>query len=297
MERFRGAIAVFVGAASFGVLSTFVKKAYALGFTLAEVTGIQALLGMLLLWFMYLLGSFSTRQKKKYSKVSPKWKIILAGFSTGIVSILYYKSVQLVPASIAIILLMQFIWISAIIDFMIFKQKPNRKQVIGILSILAATLLATGIFESSLQTIDLWGIVYGLLAATAYAVFIIVNGKVGNDYPPVQKSALMVSGACLLIFITLQPFHLLSLAVDSRIYHFGLLLCIFGTVLPPLLYAYGMPKIGTPLGSILSAVELPVAVAMSFFVLHESVTPLQWIGVAAILGIVAWTNTKSRQSL
>jgi drug/metabolite transporter (DMT)-like permease len=54
-----------------------------------------------------------------------------------------------------------------------------------------------------------------------------------------------------------------------------------------------MPKIGTSLGSILSAVELPVAVLMSFFVLQETVTVLQWTGVAAILGVVVWTNVKS----
>lgn len=294
MERFRGAVAVFVGAASFGILSTFVKKAYALNFTLAEVTGVQVLFGMLFLWGLYLLKSFLPKSPKQYSRQTSKWKILIAGFSTGIVSILYYRSVELVPASIAIVLLMQFIWISAIIDFLVFKQRPNPRQLIGIVGILAATLLATGIFESSLQSINILGIVYGLLAATAYAVFIIVNGRVGNDYPPVQKSALMVSGACLLIFATLQPFHLLTLEVDPRIYQFGLLLSVFGTVLPPLLYAYGMPKVGTSLGSILSAVELPVAVAMSFFVLHEPVTALQWIGVLAILGIVAWINLKPR---
>lgn len=253
------------------------------------------LFGILFLWFLYLLKSFSPQAQKQYAKQTPKWKILLAGFSTGVVSILYYKSVELVPASIAIILLMQFIWISPIIELLLFKQRPSKRQAIGILFILLATVLATGVIESTIQEIDLLGVLYGLLAATAYAVFIIVNGRVGNDYPPVHKSALMVSGAGLLIFTVLQPFHLLTFEVDVRIYQFGLLLSAFGTVLPPLLYAYGMPKVGTSLGSILSAVELPVAVAMSFFVLHESVTVLQWIGVGAILAVVAWINLKPKQ--
>src|SRR5690606_23363072 len=94
----------------------FCQKAYALDFTLAEVTGVQVLFGILFLWFLYLLKSFSPQAQKQYAKQTPKWKILLAGFSTGVVSILYYKSVELVPASIAIILLMQFIWISPIIE-------------------------------------------------------------------------------------------------------------------------------------------------------------------------------------
>ncbi|HAU55105.1 MAG TPA: EamA family transporter, partial [Sphingobacterium sp.] len=43
MEKLKGALAVFLGASSFGILSTFVKKAYGKGLTLGEVTGIQVL--------------------------------------------------------------------------------------------------------------------------------------------------------------------------------------------------------------------------------------------------------------
>jgi len=289
MEKFKGAIAVFIGAASFGILSTFVKKAYAAGFNLGEVTGIQALFGMLVLWILYFILA-GQKEHKSYPQTSQKWKIMVAGISTGAVSILYYKAVELVPASIAIILLMQFIWISALINFLVFKQKPSTWETIGIICILASTLLATGAFEDNLTSISPLGITFGLLAATAYAIFIIVNGKVGNDYPPVTKSALMVSGACLFIFITLQPFSLFDFTKDLSIYQYGIVLSVFGTVLPPFLYAYGMPKVGVSLGSILSAVELPVAVCLSYLVLNERVTVLQWLGVLLILLFVILIN-------
>lgn len=290
MKKFKGALAVFFGAASFGILSTFVKKSYAAGFSLGEVTGIQALLGMLLLWMMYFLTSAKKSSSQRFSRTTPSWKIIVAGFSTGIVSIIYYKCVQLVPASIAIVLLMQFIWMSALINYIVYKQKPSTRQALGIIAILFATVFATGAMESSFSDLSLLGICFGLLAALAYSIFIIVNGKVGNDYPPVQKSALMVTGAAILIFTTLQPFSLFDPETDMLIYQYGLLLAVFGTVLPPFLFAYGMPKIDIALGSILSAVELPVAVAMSYFVLHEKVSGIQWAGVAMILGIVVWIN-------
>jgi len=292
MERFRGAIAVFIGAASFGILSTFVKLAYAENFTLGEVTGVQVLFGTIILWSLY--GLYAFKNKEAYPKKTNKIKILLTGISTGAVSILYYKCVELVPASIAIVLLMQFIWISALIDLVVFKQKPSKKQFWGIAGILLATLLATGVFEASIKTINPWGIVYGMLAAMAYAIFIIVNGKVENDYPPIQKSALMVTGACIFVFTVLQPAELIFLESDSRIMYYGLLLSLFGTVLPPLLFAYGIPKIGISLGSILSAVELPVAVLMSYTILSEPVSLLQWGGVVGILAVVVWVS-KSRK--
>ncbi len=295
MERFRGAVAVFIGAASFGILSTFVKLAYAENFTLSEVTGVQVLFGTIMLWLLYGLTSF--KDKKRYSKRTRKVKILLTGISTGAVSILYYKCVELVPASIAIVLLMQFIWISALINLVVFKQKTTKKQLLGIVGILVATLLATGVFEATINTINSLGIIYGMLAAAAYAVFIIVNDKVGNDYPIVQKSALMVTGACIFVFTVLQPLNLILLETDSRIIYYGLLLSLFGTVLPPLLFAYGMPKIGISLGSILSAVELPVAVVMSYTILSEAVSLLQWIGVIGILAVVIWTNSRGKNTI
>lgn len=296
MERMKGVVAVFIGAISFGILSTFVKKAYAAGYSLAEVTGIQAFLGMLFLWFLYFLSQLSG-SKKKYTKQTKIWKLIVAGFSTGTVSILYYKCVGLVSASIAIVLLMQYIWISALLNFLVYKQAPSKREYVGIGIILIATLLATGVFQASFRDVNLWGIAFGLLAALAYAIFIIVNGKVGNDYPPLLKSAYMITGACLLIAVLLQPIRIVQLPFDTNMYQFGLLLSIFGTVLPPLLFAYGMPKTGISLGSILSAVELPVAVAMSFYVLQENVSSLQWAGVLLILVTVVWLNRFKTQSL
>src|SRR5690606_40555531 len=138
-----------------------------------------------------------------YPGISSFWKIIISEISTGVVSLLYYKCVQLVPASIDIVLLMQFIWIGALINFIVFKQRPSRKQSIGIILILIATLFATGALESSIHDISVVGIAYGLFAALAYAIFLMVNVKVGNDYPPVQKSAWIVTGAFFMIIVLL----------------------------------------------------------------------------------------------
>ncbi|WP_312139615.1 EamA family transporter [Sphingobacterium sp.] len=295
MNKTQGAIAVFLGAASFGILSTFVKKAYEQGYSLGEVTGIQAFLGALILWLLW--GAVGrNKSQEKYPSKSSKWKIILAGVSTGTVSILYYKCVQLVPASLAIVLLMQYIWIGQLIEFIFFKVKPSGTQVIGIVCILIGTVFATGLIEEPLSSFSIPGLIYGVLAATAYSVFMIVNGRVGNDYPPIHKSALMITGAFLLIAITLQPVSLLQSETFLGILPYGLLLALFGTVIPPLLFAYGMPSVGYSLGAVLSAVELPVAVCMSYLVLHESVSWMKWLGVVFILMIIVWKNIPKQKS-
>lgn len=293
----KGIILVFLGACSFGILSTFVKLAYHDGYTLGDVTGAQAFFGAVILWGLFFIQSRTSAFKAKKVKLNtPKWKMILAGTCTGLVSVFYYQCVKLVPNSVAIILLMQFIWISILLEFIIFKKRPTGLQFLAILLVLGGTVLASGMLETSISDLNLKGIGFGLLAALSYAGFLMLSGRIGNEYPPLLKSALMISGACMLIFILFPPTFLYNGALNGSLLKWGLIIAFFGTVIPPLFYAEGVPKIGTALSSILSAAELPVAVMMAGFVLQEQISFLRWIGVCVILSAMVLPNLKYLKS-
>ena len=289
----KGILLVFFGACSFGILSTFVKLAYHEGYTLGDVTGAQAFFGAVILWILFFFQSRTLQYKaKEITIITPWWKMVLAGTCTGLVSVFYYQCVKLVPNSVAIILLMQFIWMSILLEFIIFKKKPSTLQFLAILLVLGGTVLASGMIETNIGSLNLTGIGFGLLAAISYAGFLMLSGKIGNEYPPLKKSALMITGACILIFIIFPPVFLFNGALSGSLLKWGLIIAIFGTVIPPLFYAEGVPKIGTALSSILSAAELPVAVMMAGFVLQEQVSFLRWVGVAVILSAMVIPNLK-----
>ncbi|WP_421944895.1 EamA family transporter [Pedobacter sp.] len=289
----KGILLVFFGACSFGILSTFVKLAYHEGYTLGDVTGAQAFFGAVILWTLFFFQSRTSKYKAKEIELkTPWWKMVLAGTCTGLVSVFYYQCVKLVPNSVAIILLMQFIWISILLEFIIFKKKPSGLQFVAILLVLGGTVLASGMVETSIGSLNFTGIGFGLLAAVSYAGFLMLSGRIGNEYPALKKSALMITGACILIFILFPPAFLFNGALSGSLLKWGLIIAIFGTVIPPLFYAEGVPRIGTALSSILSAAELPVAVMMAGFVLQEQVSFLRWVGVAVILSAMVLPNLK-----
>ncbi|MCZ4225175.1 EamA family transporter [Pedobacter rhodius] len=289
----KGILLVFFGACSFGILSTFVKLAYHDGYSLGDVTGTQAFFGAVILWVLFFFQSRTSKVKNKEIKlITPWWKMVLAGTCTGLVSVFYYQSVKLVPNSVAIILLMQFIWMSILLEFIIYKKKPAGLQFLSILLVLTGTVLASGMVEANIESLSLKGIGFGLLAAISYAGFLLLSGRIGNEYPALKKSALMISGACILIFILFPPMFLFNGALNGSLLKWGLIISIFGTVIPPLFYAEGVPRIGTALSSILSAAELPVAVMMAGFVLQEQVSLLRWIGVCVILSAMVLPNLK-----
>ncbi|RZL15786.1 MAG: EamA family transporter, partial [Pedobacter sp.] len=113
------------------------------------------------------------------------------------------------------------------------------------------------------------------------------------EYPVLKKSALMITGACIIVFILLPPHFLINGALGGSLLKWGLILAVFGTVIPPLCFAGGIPKAGLTISSILSSVELPVAVTMSALVLHEEVSLIRWLGVAVILSAMILPNLEN----
>ncbi|MHC2991570.1 multidrug transporter [Pontibacter sp. HJ8] len=286
---FRGILLVFLGACSFGILSTFVKLAYKEGYTLGDVTGTQVFFGFLILWGVVLLRQLLGHRAESTS-LTDKLKLVAMGTSTGLVSIFYYKCVQTVPASIAILLLMQFTWMSLLLEAVIKRKLPKPAQVGMVVLVLIGTAMAGRLFSGSLPNFDLVGVGYGILAAACYSVFLLVSGSAGNNLHPTTKCALILTGACTLIFTIFPPVFLVNGALGSGLLKWGLTLAVFGTVIPPLFFAYGIPRIGLGVSAILSAAELPVAVVMSSVVLQEEVWPVQWMGVALILVAIVLSN-------
>ncbi len=289
---FRGVAMVFLGACSFGILSTFVKLAYKEGFTLGDVTGTQVFFGLIFLWVIVLLRQL-LGSKSNGASFGEKLKLVAMGTTTGLVSIFYYKCVQTIPASIAILLLMQFTWMSLLIEAIMKRKLPTLSQVGTVLLILLGTALAGRLFSDSIPNFDWQGIGFGLLAAFCYTLFLTINGSAGNNLHPSTKSALLLTGACILVFSVFPPEFLINGALAKGLWKWGIVLSVFGTVIPPLFFSYGIPRIGLGLSAILSAAELPVAVMMSSIVLQEEVWPVQWFGVALILAAIVLSNLHS----
>ncbi|MDF0728379.1 DMT family transporter [Cytobacillus sp. S13-E01] len=286
MKNWHYALVVFLGGCCYGVLSTFVKLAYAAGYSMAEVTGSQFLVGTLVIWGVCLFT--------KKEKIHPMqaFKIILAGIPMGLTGIFYYQSLQTINASLAIIFLFQFVWIGTLVEWIVDKEKPTKGKLVSIVILLFGSILAGGLIGKDELVLSWVGIFWGILAALSFSIFIFVSGTVAKETPPILKSALLSTGGLFVVFVFFPPMFLLDYQVVSGVAPFGLYLGIFGVVLPPLLFSIGMPHIGPGLGTILSASELPVAVIMSALILSEYVGLIQWFGVALILGGIIIGNVK-----
>ncbi|PSL43831.1 threonine/homoserine efflux transporter RhtA [Chitinophaga niastensis] len=275
---------VFAGACSFGILSTFVKLAYQEGFTAAEISVTQAFAGMLVLWIGTLIyGKHKTETASLRLKWAAQWPLLLTGAAMGLTTFVYYWSVRYIPASIAIVILMQFTWIGILLDWIFFKKKPGLMQLIITVIILAGTALASGLAQTGIHEISVAGILLAALSALLYAIYIIANSRVGRQLHPLKKSVIMTSGATLGIFIVNAHSLVVSTHYNIALLKWAAFLSLFGTIIPPVLFAKGIPKTGAGIAAIVMTAEMPVAVLCSHIILKEQVVLLQWIGITMML--------------
>lgn len=282
MRTWQYALIVFLGGCCYGVLSTFVKLAYAANYSVTVVTGCQYLFGVLLTWGLVLFT------KKQKITLNQTFKLLLSGIPFGLTGVFYYQALQTLNASLAIIFLFQFVWIGTLFEWIFNKKKPTKGKITSIGILIIGSLLAAGLLTKSEAVLSLHGSAWGLLSALTFTTFIFLSSSVGKDTPPVMKSAFLSTGGLIVVLLVYPPMFLFDLPVLMGVAPYGLLLGLFGVALPPLLFSIGMPHIGPGLGTILTASELPVAVTLSALILVEYVSFSQWVGVVIILiGIVS----------
>jgi len=286
MYKLKGILFVALGAASYGLLATMVKVANLQGLPTAMLTFYQYLLGFLVL---SVLAYQVRRNKPPFFKRGDKRSLILFGSSLGFTSSLYYLSIQYVPVSVGIILLMQTIWMGVVVELLISRQKPQALKIIGALVVLIGTFLAVDALDN-LDQLNLTGVFYGVAAAVSFTVTLTATNRIATHLPNIIRSQYMVLGGVLAVLL-FWNFNLISSEIfNPKTFTFGLFLALFGTLIPPIMFNKGFPIIGIGLGSILTAIEIPVSIISANLLLHEQLQLIQWFGVAIIIVSVVIIN-------
>jgi drug/metabolite transporter (DMT)-like permease len=312
---FKGVLFVGIGASIYGMLATFVKLAYQDGYTTSEVTTSQFVLGLAGLLILNLIQTATSKKNLSTPSSKEVRNLMLAGTSLGCTSLFYYIAVQYINVSVAIVLLMQSVWFSVVVESFMTKKLPNARKILSVIIVLIGTVLATNLINSKIE-LDWKGIFWGVMAASSYTLTMFTSNTLGTHLPVLRKSFIMLCGGSIVVFSFLffaqiGPLHIHGLKSVylnftentehirafnySILWKYGLILSLFGTVIPPILFNIGFPNAGLGLGSIVSSLELPVSVTMAFVLLGEEVVFIQWIGIALILFAIVLMNLPAQK--
>ena len=288
----KGVVLVALGATSYGMLATFVKLAYKEGFTTAEVTSSQFIYGIIGILFINLFQRIKNNNSATKANSKNILHLMIAGTSMGMTSVFYYLAVKYIPVSIGIVLLMQTVWMGVLLEWFLDKKAPSLQKTLAVLVIIIGTGLAINILKIDFNdtTID-WtkGLFWGLLAAASFTTTMFTANKVALGISSAQRSLFMLLGGAIIVF----SFGLFTQTTEFNVEIFtkwGIVLALFGTIIPPMLLNAGFPLTGIGLGSIVSSLELPVSVLMAYFLLNEELQLIQWIGILLIIIAIVIMN-------
>ncbi|MFT9846717.1 EamA family transporter [Aneurinibacillus sp. REN35] len=283
MKINKGVLFVLVGASCFGFTPIFVKLGFSYGYSLGQINIVQMMISFFLLW------SFTLCKRSNFTGLTKEnvLQLMMTGCFVGLTSIFYYGAMQYLPASLAIILLFQFVWIGIVLEWIFSRVKPAPVTFLSIILILVGVFFASNILNGDIQGLPVKGFVFGILSAFTYAGFLFFSGKVAVHVSPWARSSLMITGSTILVFLLFMHDIPTVLPLQGDLLTIAAGVSLFGAVLPPLFFAVGIPLVSGGVANILTSIELPIAILSASIILSEAVTPLQWVGTAIILLAIA----------
>ena len=297
---------MLLAGSSYGVTATLIDLSYRGGFPQSTLMPAMYWCAVLITVVIYLVR----RKRERIPSRRDLWLLAGTGAASAVASFAYFYALRLMPASVMIVLLFQFTWMVLVIDAIISRKFPSPSQWVGMAVIVAGTFLSVGRLgphgtHSSHGTLvphgahgmpdphlspylTVVGIGVGLLAATCYAVALILPQHVHNESSPTLRTAISTIVSAAVITFAFPHYGATMHSIVHGLWFWALVIALAGQVIPTLLMLIAIPDIGGRLAGVLGAIELPVTVLFAFLVLGERVSALSWLGVALILvGIVS----------
>ena len=173
---------------------------------------------------------------------------------------------------------------------LLFRERLSKKQILCFIMSTLGLVLIIGVGGAGQGGSDLIGIAFGLLAAVFYATVVLLN-KFIKDVEGIQRTLLQFIASIIILipYVALSGgMHLgmldgpgLASLLTVGLVHTGISYCMYFTALKDL---------SGQEASILSYIDPLTAVIVSTLFLGESISALQLLGGALILGFTIWNE-------
>ncbi|WP_189597460.1 DMT family transporter [Paenibacillus elgii] len=288
MSQRRSVALVLTGAVCYGILAAFIKIGYSHGLDPRTISGAQFVVGTILLWGVAI---WKRRQIRKPS-LAAMFKLMALGTLMGVTGSLYTACMQIVPVSVAVVLLFQFVWIGVLYEWLFQRVIPDRRSLLSVSVSMIGAICAAGVLDGQLAQLSPLGIVLGIGSAFSHAGTLYASGKVATEVNPWLRGPLMATGALLLVLLLFPPVFVVTEVTWNGFWPLALAIGLLGMFVPTLCFMFGAPRISTGLATLLGSVQLPVSVLLAWLAFAEPISVLQSIGVGFILAGIAVAQWK-----
>ena len=285
----RGALMVFTAAAALGTLGPVAGLAYQAGISPPTFSALRAAIGAAILGALVL----TRRQPSvRLSSLAPRERTLLAlaVAVNGAMNLVLFLAFGAMSVALVMVIFYTYPVLVAAGSVAIGRERltPTRVLALAVSGAGLALVLGSQLGPDAHATVA--GVVLAAIAAICHATYLIVVRDGFNRVPPVQATSLVllgglvVSGTAALLVggQGLAGPWIQSPAAWAAILCAGTL----GAALPKVWVISGVRIVGSTRAAVLMLMEPVVAVVVAALVLGQTLTPLELLGGAAILGAV-----------
>ena len=216
-------------------------------------------------------------------------RMFLGGLvGSGVVLFLFW-SYQLGPIPVGATLLFLYVPFTSILAALVHRRWPPVREIFSVCLVTAGAVLATD-FMGSTGPDSLKGAPQAILAALCFAGFFMISEGLGNRSTPLFRSFFFsaLSGLILLgvTWLVGWPLSVVGTSLGGTLLWLTVLSAV-GQLVPVFLMMKSAHRLGGGLGSILTSLELPVAVGLSALLLGDPLRLSQLGGIGLILAGIA----------
>ena len=213
----------------------------------------------------------------------------LAGFVCYFIGTnLDFHALTLVDASVERVLLFAYPSMVVLLHSIIYRQWPTARAIGSLACTYAGILMVVSGLDLGILRANLGGAGLVLSCAFTYALYYLASDRWGARIGAIRFTLVAVTTSATafavqyLVSGSARPVPAVDLTDAALIAS----LVLLSTVLPMVLTAEGVRRLGAPRAAVVSTIGPPVTIALGALLLGESLTLPQWAGVALIaLGI------------
>ena len=281
-ESFRPRLMLMASMAIFGTLAPFVRN---IGVSSGELALYRAVMAAVMVG-AFLLIRGETIPLKAGREL---WLLLVSGAAMGFNWILLFEAYKYTTVSVATLSYYFAPVIVTVLCPVLFREKLTRKQIVCFVMSTLGLVLITGIGDMGGGQ-DLIGILFGLGAAVFYAAVVLLN-KFIKKVEGIHRTFLQFLAAIVILIPYVLSTSGITLGTLTGKGWINLLIVgLIHTGITYCLYFSALKDLSGQEASILSYVDPLVAVLISVLVLGESMTPVQVLGGALILGFTLWNE-------
>lgn len=273
-----GYLAVAAAAALWAVAAVVARRLFDAGVSPVELTESRAVLA--------LAGFSLLRTSWRRPELRPRWVIVALGVALALVNATYYVAVSRIPVAAALVI--QYTAPALIVGWtsLTARRLPPREVTGALAAALVGVVLVVDLPGSVSGGVDRLGVLVAISSAVFFASYTVLAERAGGSYGPAGAMFRGFAVAALLWLAYQAPRGIPSELLERSNLPEVLYVGVAGTLLPFLLFTWGLQRVRAERASIAATLEPVIAAVVAWIWLDQTLTGVQVAGGMLVVGAV-----------